>query len=65
MGQSVRYKQCQVQNDKVYEYDQLTYFAEADYQVYLCNHQNCGRRPKWLTCGHFITWADKMMLKND
>jgi len=56
-------KQRQIHNDKVYEYDQYSYSAEADYQTYLRNRQNCGRRPKWLACDSFINWADKKMLK--
>lgn len=55
-------KQRQIQNDKVYEYDQYSYSAEADHQAYLRNRQNCGRRPKWLTCDSFTNWADDKML---
>src|SRR5690625_3541924 len=55
-------KQRQIHNDKVYEYDQYSYSAEADYQAYLRNRQNCGRRPKWLTCDSFTNWADDKML---
>src|SRR5690625_5586477 len=39
-------KQRQVHNDKVYEYDQYSYSADADYQIYLRNRQHSGRRPK-------------------
>lgn len=56
-------KQRQIQNGKVYEYDQYSYSAEADYQTYLRNRQNCGRRPKWLKCDSFTSWADDKMLK--
>lgn len=55
-------KQRQIHNDKVYEYDQYSYSAEADHQAYLRNRQNCGRRPKWLTCDSFTNWADDKML---
>lgn len=55
-------KQRQIHNDKVYEYDQYTYSAEADYQIYLRNCQNSGRRPMWLACDSFINWADDQML---
>src|SRR5699024_2012431 len=55
-------KQRQMHNDKVYEYDQYTYSAEADYQIYLRNCQNSGRRPMWLACDSFINWADDQML---
>src|SRR5690625_2475751 len=58
-------KQRQIHNDKVYEYDEYSYSAEADYQTYLRNRQNCGRRPKWLTCDSFTNWADDKMLKKD
>lgn len=58
-------KQRQIHNDKVYEYDQHTYSAEADHQAYLRNRQNCGRRPKWLTCDSFTEWADDKMLTKD
>jgi len=58
-------KQRQIHNNKVYEYDQYSYSAEADYQTYLRNRQNCGRRPKWLKCDTFTNWADKKMLKHD
>lgn len=57
-------KQRQTHNDKVYEYDQHTYSAEADHQIYLRNRQNCGRRPKWLTCDSFTNWADDKMLNH-
>src|SRR5690625_4621375 len=43
-------KQRQIHHGKVYEYDQYSYSVEADYQAYLRNRQNCGRRPKWLVC---------------
>jgi len=56
-------KQRQIHHGKVYEYDQYNYSAEADYQAYLRNRQNCGRRPKWLKCDTFTNWADKKMLK--
>ncbi len=59
-------KQRQMRNDKVYEYDQYTYSAEADHQTYLRNRQNSGRRPKWLACDSFTNWADdddKMLKK--
>lgn len=56
--------QRQIHNGKVYEYDQYSYSAEADYQSYLRNRQNCGRRPKWLKCDSFINWADDKMLKD-
>src|SRR5690625_1098524 len=55
-------KQRQIHNDKVYDYDQYSYSAEADYQTYLRNRQNCGRRPKWLTCDSFTNWADDKIL---
>src|SRR5690625_2563808 len=55
-------KQRQVHNDKVYEYDQYSYSADADHQQYLRNRQNCGRRPKWLQCDSFTSWADDKML---
>lgn len=55
-------KQRQIHNDKVYEYDQYTYSADADHQLYLRNRQNSGRRPKWLLCNSFTDWADAMML---
>lgn len=58
-------KQRQVHNNKMYEYDQYTYSAEADHQTYLRNRQNCGRRPKWLICDSFINWADDKMLKEN
>lgn len=58
-------KQRQVHNDKVYEYDQYNYSAEADYQAYLRNRQNSGRRPKWLACDSFTNWADDKLLKKD
>lgn len=57
-------KQRQIINNKVYEYDQYTYSADADYQIYLRNRQRSGRRPKWLSCDSFIEWADDMMLKH-
>jgi len=57
-------KQRQVHNDKVYEYDQYSYSADADHQQYLRNRQNCGRRPKWLQCDSFTTWADDKMLND-
>src|SRR5690625_432590 len=56
-------KQRQIHHGKVYEYDQYNYSAEADYQAYLRNRQDCGRRPKWLKCDTFTNWADKKMLK--
>src|SRR5699024_6896423 len=37
-------KQRQVHNDKVYEYDEYSYSADADYQIYLRNRQHSGRR---------------------
>jgi len=55
-------KQRQIHNDKVYEYDQHNYSAEADYQMYLRNRQSSGRCPMWLICDSFITWADDRML---
>src|SRR5690625_3857780 len=55
-------KQRQIHNDKVYEYDQYSYSAEADHQAYLRNRQNCGRRPKWLECDSFTNWADDKLL---
>lgn len=55
-------KQRQIYHNKVYEYNQYTYSADADHQVYLQNRQNSGRRPKWLACDSFINWADAMML---
>ena len=58
-------KQRQIHNEKVYEYDQHTYSAEADYQTYIRNRQNCGRRPKWLACDSFTNWADDKMLENN
>ena len=57
-------KQRQVHNDKVYEYDQYSYSADADYQIYLRNRQHSGRRPKWLQCDSFTTWADGKMLND-
>src|SRR5699024_11739557 len=56
-------KQRQIHHGKKYEYDQYSYSAEADYQTYLRNRQNCGRRPKWLKCDSFTNWADKQMLE--
>ena len=56
------FKQRQVHNDKVYEYDEYSYSSEADLQIYLRNHQSCGRRPKWLQCDSFTSWADDKML---
>src|SRR5699024_5553599 len=53
----------QFHNDKVYEYDQYSYSAEADHQAYIRNRQNSGRRPKWLSCDSFTNWADDKMLK--
>src|SRR5699024_10479316 len=41
---------------------QYSYSAEADYKMYLHNRQNCGRRPKWLTCDSFTIWDDDKML---
>lgn len=58
-------KQRQIQNGKVYEYDQYSYSAEADYQTYLRNRQNSGRRPKWLKSNSFTNWADDKMLKEN
>lgn len=55
-------KQRQVYKDKVYEYDQYSYSADADHQTYLRNRQNSGRRPKWLKCDSFTNWADDKML---
>src|SRR5690625_3867088 len=55
--------QRQTHNSKVYEYDRYSYSAEADYQAYLRNRQNCGRRPMWLICDSFVNWADDKMLK--
>lgn len=55
-------KQRQKHGDKVYEYDQYSYSADADHQNYLNNRLNCGRRPKWLDDDSFINWADEMML---
>src|SRR5699024_11593662 len=55
-------KQRQKHDDKVYEYDQYSYSADADHQNYLNNRLNCGRRPKWLDDDSFINWADDMML---
>src|SRR5699024_2881898 len=57
-------KQRQIHNDKVYDYDQHTYSAEADDQTYIRNRQNSGRRPKWSVCDSFINWADDQMLEN-
>jgi len=57
-------KQRQVHNSKVYEYDQYTYSADADHQLYLRNRQNSGRRPKWSQCDLFTSWADDRMLKD-
>src|SRR5690625_4399849 len=57
-------KQRQIHNDKVYEYDQHTYSAEADHQTYLRNRQNCGRRPMWLLCDSFTNWTDDKMLNH-
>ncbi len=56
-------KQRQIHHDKVYEYDQYSYSAEADHQTYLRNRQNSGRRPKWLACDSFTNWADRKILK--
>src|SRR5690625_1552128 len=56
-------KQRQIHHGKIYEYDQYSYSAEADYQTYLRNRQNCGRCPKWLKCDLFTNWADNKMLK--
>lgn len=58
-------KQRQVHNDKVYEYDQYSYSADADHQIYLRNRQNCGRVPKWALSDSFIDWADDKMLNDD
>jgi len=55
-------KQRQVHNDKVYNYEQYSYSADADHQIYLRNRQNCRRRPKWLQCDSFTSWADDKML---
>lgn len=55
-------KQRQVHNDKVYDYEQYSYSADADHRIYLRNRQNCGRRPKWLQCDLFTSWADDKML---
>ncbi|MGM8214831.1 IS30 family transposase [Bacillaceae bacterium W0354] len=55
-------KQRQVHNDKVYEYDQYSYSADSDYQIYLRNRQHCGRSPKWLLDDSFTSWADEKML---
>lgn len=57
-------KQRQIHNDKVYEYEQHSYSAEADYQIYLRNRQHSGRRPKWLPCDSFTQWADDKMLND-
>lgn len=57
-------KQRQVHNDKVYEYDQYSYSADADYQKYLRKRQHSGRRPKWLLCDSFTRWADDKMLND-
>src|SRR5690625_1941878 len=57
--------QRQIHHGKVYEYDQYSYSAEADYQAYLRNRQHCGRRPKLLKCASFTNWADKKMLQNN
>lgn len=58
-------KQRQVHNDKIYDYDQYTYAAEADHQIYLHNRQNSGRCPKWAIYDSFINWADGYMLDYD
>lgn len=57
-------KQRQVKNDKVYEYEQYSYSATADHQIYLRNRQNSGRRPLWLEATEFMDWADDMMLNH-
>jgi len=56
-------KQRQIHNNKVYDYDQYSYSADADQQVYLRNRQNCGRVPKWAISDSFINCADDKMLK--
>src|SRR5699024_2898947 len=58
-------KQRQIHHGKVYEYDQYSYSAEADYQTYLRNRLNCGRRPKWSECDSFTNWADDKMSKEN
>lgn len=57
-------KQRQIHNDKVYDYDQYSYSADADHQIYLRNRQHSGRRPKWLRCDSFTQWADDKMLND-
>src|SRR5690625_4882373 len=57
-------KQRQVHTDKLYEYDEYSYSADADYQLYLRNRQHSGRRPKWLRCDSFTQWADDKMLND-
>src|SRR5690625_462455 len=58
-------KQRQVHNDKVYDYEQYSYSADADHQIYLRNRQNCGRRPKWILSDKFISWSDGKMLSDN
>lgn len=55
-------KQRQIHHNKIYEYEQYTYSADADHQVYFQNRKKSGRRLKWLACDSFINWADIMML---
>src|SRR5699024_12583071 len=57
-----RIKQRRKHGDKVYEYDQYSYSADADHQNYLNNRFNCVCRSKWLYYDSFINWADVMLL---
>lgn len=61
---SVIQKRQVVQNSKVYVYEEIKYFSDINYKIYIENIKNCGRKPKFLTCEKFLNWADKKILKN-
>ncbi|MFR7764406.1 MAG: hypothetical protein ACLU05_03155 [Anaerococcus obesiensis] len=61
---SVIQKRQVVQNSKVYVYEEIKYFSDLNYKIYIENIKNCGRKPKFLTCEKFLNWADKNILKN-
>ena len=52
----------QKQKDKVYDYYDSVYSADAGQAHYDKERLNCGRRPKWANTDTFINWADDKMI---
>lgn len=52
----------QKNNGKIYQYTNNIYFADVNFQRYEKSRARCGRRPKWLDCEGFLSWADKKIL---